>query len=354
MELRSETLVGELPVNAAGKIDLGVETVFVALAILTTGLRLWSRRLIRASLQINDVLIIAALVLLVARYTLEMTLVLKCGLGLHADEIERIAGPEMIVLFRKLVFAIDLMWLTLVALVKTSILQFYASIFRNNAFVRSVYATIGLVVAFWCAAFFADVFFCDPVHKSWLPETPGRCGNSILMYIVLASTDLTIDVIILLLPMPILWSLQLPTPKKLALTFVFGLGFGIIAITSVRIKYFFDLDPADITYTFSKISLLSSMVPILGIINANLPILGPAFKRIFNSSLLTSTVKKSNMTTSSASQFRRIADGEYPLVNIDAAPGSRSTYGEAGISVTKEFNLRTTERGEEPRSPFHD
>lgn len=62
MELRSETLVGELPVNAAGKIDLGVETVFVALAILTTGLRLWSRRLIRASLQINDVLIIAALV----------------------------------------------------------------------------------------------------------------------------------------------------------------------------------------------------------------------------------------------------------------------------------------------------
>lgn len=91
----------------------------------------------------------------------------------------------------------------------------------------------------------------------------------------------------------------------------------IIAITSVRIKYFFDLDPADITYTFSKISLLSSMVPILGIINANLPILGPAFKRIFNSSLLTSTVKKSNMTTSSASQFRRIADGEYPLVNID-------------------------------------
>lgn len=120
------------------------------------------------------------------------------------------------------------MWLTLVALVKTSILQFYASIFRNNAFVRSVYATIGLVVAFWCAAFFADVFFCDPVHKSWLPETPGRCGNSILMYIVLASTDLTIDVIILMLPMPILWSLQLPTPKKLALTFVFGLGFGYV------------------------------------------------------------------------------------------------------------------------------
>jgi hypothetical protein len=59
------------------------------------------------------------------------------------------------------------------------------------------------------------------------------------------------------------------------------------------------------------------MVPILGIINANLPILGPAFKHIFNSSLLTTTVKKSTLTTSSGSQFRRIADGEYPLVNID-------------------------------------
>lgn len=356
MESRSETLIGELPVNAAGKTDLGIETVFVALALLTTGLRLWARHLIRAPLQINDVLIIAAMALLMVRYVIAMILVLKCGLGLHAEEIERVAGPEMIILFRKLVVAIDLMWLTLVALVKTSILHFYASIFRHGTFCRAVYGAMALVIAFWCAAFFSDVFFCRPVQKSWLPETPGECGNSILMYIVLASTDLTIDVIILLLPMPVLWGLQLPTPKKIALTFVFGLGFGIIAITSVRIKYFFELDPADITYTFSKIALLSSMVPILGIINANLPILGPAFKHIFNSSLLTTTVKKSTLTTSSGSQFRRIADGEYPLVNIDAAPSSRSTYeaGMSGISVIKEFNLKTENKRQDPESPFRD
>lgn len=45
------------------------------------------------------------------------------------------------------------------------------------------------------------------------------------MYTAMASADLIIDIIVILLPMPILWTLQLKTSKKVLLTAVFGLGF---------------------------------------------------------------------------------------------------------------------------------
>ncbi|KAI1872173.1 uncharacterized protein JN550_003892 [Neoarthrinium moseri] len=209
------------------------------------------------------------------------------------------------------------MWLTLVALVKSAILHFYGQTFQNTAFIRIVYAVMAIVIAFWISAFFADVFFCIPVHKTWLPETPGRCGESSSMYIGMASADLAIDIVVLILPMPILWGLQLPAARKVALTFVFGLGFIIIFITSIRLKFFLELDPFDFTYTFSKIALLSTLVPLLGITNANLPIMGPAFQRIFRSSLLTSQTRKSSNTGSSGSRFQKMPESELPLVGIN-------------------------------------
>ncbi|KAI5924943.1 hypothetical protein F4810DRAFT_662045 [Camillea tinctor] len=336
------TLIGALPRNGPGKTDIIVETIFLALDFVSVGLRLWSRHLQRMRLQINDILIIAALTILTARYAIEVSLVLECGLGLHAEEVAEIGGPDMVILFRKLVFVIDLMWLTLVTLIKTSILHFYLVIFRQTVFVRVVYLVLGLVIAFYIAAFFSDVFFCIPPEKSWLPDTPGHCGDSSTIYIALASTDLTIDIIVILLPMPILWGLQLPTPRKVALTFVFGLGFIIIAITSVRIRFFSNLDPLDITYTFSEIALLSSLVPLLGIINACLPVLAPAFKRIFNSSLLSSTVKKSDNTGSSSNKFHRLNEPELPLVNMNSPYNRHNASDAAGhISVTTDWEVHS-------------
>ncbi|KAI0602869.1 hypothetical protein F4775DRAFT_530956 [Biscogniauxia sp. FL1348] len=336
------TLIGALPRNTPGKADIIVETVFLALDFVTVGLRLWSRHLQRTRLQINDILIIAALTILSARYAIEVSLVLKCGLGLHVDEVAEIGGPDMVVLFRKLVYAIDLMWLTLVTLIKASILHFYLVIFRQTAFVRMVYVVLGLAIAFWIAAFFSDAFFCTPPEKAWLPDTPGHCGDNSTIYIALASTDLTIDIIVILLPMPVLWGLQLPTPKKVALTFVFGLGFIIIAITSVRIRFFSNLDPLDITFTFSEIALLSSLVPLLGILNANLPVLAPAFKRIFHSSLLSSTMKKSDNTGSSSNKFQRLNEPELPLVNMNASYNRHNASDGTGhISVTTDWEVHS-------------
>ena len=120
---------------------------------------------------------------------------------------------------------VDLLWVTLVTLIKLSILHFYLMIFRQKTFARAVYAVMGLCVAFWIGAFFSTMFFCNPVEKKWLSNVEGHCGDSNALYSGCAISDLIIDVVVILLPMPVLWSLQLPKAKKIALTFIFGLGF---------------------------------------------------------------------------------------------------------------------------------
>ncbi|KAK7924385.1 hypothetical protein PG985_006439 [Apiospora marii] len=316
MATTSGTVVGALYRNPAGITVVGIETILLTLDFVSLGLRLWSRRLIKNKLQANDILIIIAVIIVTARYGVEMTLVLKCGMGLPQEEVMRIGGSNVLLLFRKLIFASDLMWLTLVCLIKVSILHFYSRIFHQTMFVNVVYGVMCLVVAFYIAALFSDVFACMPPRKSWIPDTPGRCGNSSVLYKALASTDTIMDVIVILLPMPMLWGLKLVTSKKVALTFIFGLGFIIIALTSVRIRFFSELDPYNITEP-SRIALFSSLVPLLGIVNASLPAMAPAINTLCRSSIFsTSTSKSGGSSGDQSNRFQKLSEPEVPLVNI--------------------------------------
>ncbi|KAI1124380.1 hypothetical protein F5Y10DRAFT_30950 [Nemania abortiva] len=317
----SGTLVGAFWRNMGGQTDVGVETVGLALVYISFGLRIWSRNIQRARYQLNDWLIVVATILMTVRYALEVTVVLKCGVGLHVGEVIETAGPNVITYFLLLLYIIDLLFTTIITLVKLSILHFYTTIFRQQRFRHICYAMMGLCVAFWIATFFATAFFCTPVQKKWfLDAVPGHCGNDIALYLSVAISDFVIDIIIISLPLPILWGLQLPVAKKVALTIVFSLGLGIIIITSVRLKYFLALDPLDITFSIWQAGVLSAIVPLLGIVNANLPVMQPALKKCFGSLKMLSTINKSVNTSSSGTRhFERIPESEIPLNKINAS-----------------------------------
>jgi hypothetical protein len=233
-----------------------------------------------------------------------------------------------------------LLWVTLVTVIKLSILHFYTRVFRVSAFLRASYAAMGLCAAFWTAAFFATAFFCTPPRKSWYSEVPGRCGDSHKFYTGCASTDLVIDVIVIMLPMPVLWNLQMALAKKVALTAIFALGFLIIFITAIRLKFMNELDNNDATYSYAKMAVFSSIVPLLGIINACLPIMRPAFRTIFGTPALESVGPKSygtghssqsqswirkrtTITRTDGSQFERLEEPEFPLVEVTCS-GTKS------------------------------
>jgi hypothetical protein len=117
------------------------------------------------------------------------------------------------------------LWVTLVSLIKLSILFLYIELFKRPLFLKFAYGVVGLCIAFWVGALFGIALFCIPPQKIWMPYIDGHCGNSNMLYTACALTDLILDIIIFLLPIPVLWGLQMPLNKKVALSAIFALGF---------------------------------------------------------------------------------------------------------------------------------
>lgn len=76
---------------------------------------------------------------------------------------------------------------------------------------------------------------CHPVSLLWDKTiVGGRCADIVAAYQIVSGLNLLLDVIIILLPMPILWNLQMPASKKLAISAIFGFGIIICLVTAFR------------------------------------------------------------------------------------------------------------------------
>ena len=66
---------------------------------------------------------------------------------------------------------------------------------------------------------------CQPLAFNWDKTIPGGfCADQHAAYISAGIINLIIDVSIIVLPMPMLWGLQMAMMRKVALTAIFSLG----------------------------------------------------------------------------------------------------------------------------------
>ncbi|KAJ0383193.1 hypothetical protein COL922a_010997 [Colletotrichum nupharicola] len=198
----------------------------------------------------DDCTIIACVILTVPPTVLAFTLVYN-GLGkdmwtLPLKNIENVL---------EYYFLGELFYFLAQAMNKLSILFFLNRIFRHNNLSKAIWVTMGLVLAYAAAFFFATLFQCWPINHAWLQleeKHLGRCNNIHLQGWLSAAFNIVLDVIILVLPLHQLYLLQMPLKKKLMVMVVFSLGI------------FITYDNVDAAY-WSTIELYA------GIITASLP-----------------------------------------------------------------------------------
>lgn len=112
-------------------------------------------------------------------------------------------------------------------LTKMGILFFYRRIFRGKVFEAVTIATLTLVGVWTVSYFFALLFFCTPItpYLKQGSSAPGEhCIDPVSVYYSLAISDVIIDVIILAIPIPFVWRVQMPTRLKVGVTCTFLLG----------------------------------------------------------------------------------------------------------------------------------
>jgi hypothetical protein len=76
---------------------------------------------------------------------------------------------------------------------------------------------------FW-SVFLEAFLLCRPVTYNWNKTITGTCADVALAYLFAGISNLLIDLIIVALPLPMLWKLQLPVAKKIGISAMFSIG----------------------------------------------------------------------------------------------------------------------------------
>lgn len=71
---------------------------------------------------------------------------------------------------------------------------------------------------------FSAIFACNPREKAWAPWLEGRCLNVDAIWKATGLFNCLSDFAVLALPLPSVWSLQIPARKKLLMLAVFATG----------------------------------------------------------------------------------------------------------------------------------
>ncbi|MCJ1393649.1 hypothetical protein MMC18_006525 [Xylographa bjoerkii] len=239
-----------------------------------------------------------------------------------------------------------------------SILLFYVRIFNVPAF-KLVAKVLMVLVALWGLSVILCAFLlCRPFAFNWDQTIPGgSCGNQILSYIITGAFNIVTDFIILALPMPMVWKLQVPRKNKIALFGMFGIGFTICIISIVRLITLVTVSYADITYSVVNALIWSMLEPALGLTLACLPLMRPLFSLVFPDTRSSRNKASGNsgsafsfsQSKTDSKKFRKLDDDEYalrtmgePAGNASVASHNGSEHGRslsAGIRVKTEWNV---------------
>lgn len=112
-----------------------------------------------------------------------------------------------------------------IMLTKVSILVFYLRFSLHRAFRIVVYADMAVVILYSLVGTFEWLYACKPISKSWdLTISTGSCINQVKLFIFSGAMNTITDVVTLILPVIMMWGVQLPLRQKIGVIFVFLTG----------------------------------------------------------------------------------------------------------------------------------
>ena len=109
--------------------------------------------------------------------------------------------------------------------IKLSILLLYIKLLAPGMKIRfAIYAIIAFVAGSMIAFTFSLVFGCRPLAKLYHPVMPGYCIDVLKQAFWQGVVNVLSDVMVLAIPIPIVWPMQMPLKHKLGVIGIFSTG----------------------------------------------------------------------------------------------------------------------------------
>ncbi|KAI1361212.1 hypothetical protein F5Y08DRAFT_315337 [Xylaria arbuscula] len=260
---------------------LFVASIIIAFLVLVTlGLRVASRFYIALKLGWDDAFVFAASVFSFAQ-TVLFALLVWGGLGHHAPTVP---APNQFSI-PKILFSYELFHIIALNLGKISALFFYLKLFGNKSVARITKwcllavssGTLGLVL--W------QFLFCRPLSKMWEWDGLETCGDRQPLYVAVCVWSIFTDLLVLVVPLPIIWRLKMERTQKLRLSWLFAAGLSVTAASVIRLAYIVTIDyHNDFSFHSVPSTFLAFLEPPLTIICVSLPMLYSFLSKVWPSS----------------------------------------------------------------------
>ncbi|KXS99882.1 hypothetical protein AC578_4478 [Pseudocercospora eumusae] len=164
---------------------------------------------------------------------------------------------DNITLALKIYYFDELLYVVALPTIKIAILCTYLRVFQTSNFRKLIFVVIGLNVAYAVAFFIVTVFQCSPISLAWTHwdnSHPGTCDNINALSWASAALNIILDVLVVGLPMPMLWNMNLNRRKKILVMLMFGVGSFVTVVSILRLHllvYFGD--SKNLTYDYKQV-----------------------------------------------------------------------------------------------------
>lgn len=120
---------------------------------------------------------------------------------------------------------------------RLALLLMYLRLFGvSTPFRYATWAVMFFVTGYLFSNFITLLFGCTPISKYWKHDQPGHCINLAQADYAYGSMNVVSDILMFLLPLPMVWQLRLSPKEKFGLFLVFmsGIGYAIIQSKSKK------------------------------------------------------------------------------------------------------------------------
>ncbi|KAL8731083.1 MAG: hypothetical protein Q9181_004429 [Wetmoreana brouardii] len=227
---------------------------------------------------------------------------------------------------------VQLAWTLSLMFCKFSLLTFYIHIFAIRTF-RYLAYFVAAIVSGWALSVVLETFLlCRPFAYNWDPSIKDfTCGDRNAAYIGAGSLNIATDLMVLCLPIPMVWNLQIPRRNKIILSVVFGMGLFVCIVSILRLISLVTVSYTDITWTVTDPLLWSMLEPCVGITCACIPLMRPLLSRALPERFSRRANKygefQDSPSNSKGSSNRRFGgsrvhdDGTHPLTSTSGSVG---------------------------------
>ncbi|KAF3042864.1 hypothetical protein E8E12_000618 [Didymella heteroderae] len=223
-------------IGQAANFYIGV--IGMILAALFLGIRIYTKVVLARNFSADDGALLVAWSLSV---TIQTMILYQYGRGTLGTHIWEIPASKINSTFN-LISVCTILYCPFLAAAKFSLLFFYLKLSHLRWFRIAVYANMFLVVGYNIGLVFPLIFTCTPVMKNFdVFITGGSCLDRTPLYMATAVLNMITDILLLVLPLPMIVKLQMPVIQKAGLICVFGIGSATCVTSAVRLVLLFPM-----------------------------------------------------------------------------------------------------------------